>query len=199
MEFRKGIDLLLEAIPYICENKNAHITIVGDGIKKDDLLFLIDQLNLHDQVKLIDFQPTHKIADIMRSSDILVNTSLTESFCMVVLEAAMCGLKVVTTNVGGISELKVKNSIFFCEPTGKDIAKQIFVATETEIEPATFEKNNEYFWLEIAQKTLEVYESIEKDKNKNIFWKWYEEYSGASTILFLIFALIEFLITKRYK
>jgi phosphatidylinositol glycan class A protein len=34
-----------------------------------------------------------------------LNTSLTESFCIAILEAACCGLLVVTTDVGGVPEV----------------------------------------------------------------------------------------------
>ena len=37
--------------------------------------------------------------------DILFNTSLTESFCIVNLEAVFSGLTVVSTNVGGVPEV----------------------------------------------------------------------------------------------
>jgi phosphatidylinositol glycan class A protein len=36
---------------------------------------------------------------------IFLNTSLTESFCIALLEAASCGLFVVSTKVGGVPEV----------------------------------------------------------------------------------------------
>ena len=50
------------------------------------------------------------------SGDIFLNTSLTEAFCMAILEAAACGLTVVSTKVGGIPEVLPGKYINFVEP-----------------------------------------------------------------------------------
>jgi len=47
---------------------------------------------------------------------IFLNVSLTESFCIAILEAACAGLLVVTTNVGGIKEVLPKEMMFAAEP-----------------------------------------------------------------------------------
>lgn len=41
----------------------------------------------------------------MRRGHIFLNTSLTEAYCMAIVEAASCGLQVVSTKVGGIPEV----------------------------------------------------------------------------------------------
>ena len=38
--------------------------------------------------------------------DIFINASLTEAFCMAIVEAAAVGLKVVSTAVGGVPEVR---------------------------------------------------------------------------------------------
>jgi len=54
----------------------------------------------------------------MVQGHIFVNTSLTESFCITIVEAASCGLKVVTTNVGGVPEVLPPDMVEFqrCYP-----------------------------------------------------------------------------------
>lgn len=39
---------------------------------------------------------------------IFLNCSLTESFCIAILEAACCGLFVVSTRVGGVPEVRLR-------------------------------------------------------------------------------------------
>jgi phosphatidylinositol glycan class A protein len=46
-----------------------------------------------------------KVRDVLVQGHIFLNTALTESFCIAIVEAASCGLRVVTTNVGGIPEV----------------------------------------------------------------------------------------------
>lgn len=41
----------------------------------------------------------------MAAGDIFLNTSLTEAFCMAIVEAASAGLLVTSTNVGGVPEV----------------------------------------------------------------------------------------------
>jgi phosphatidylinositol glycan class A protein len=45
-----------------------------------------------------------------------MNTSLTESFGIAILEAACAGLYVVSTRVGGVPEILPKDLISFAEP-----------------------------------------------------------------------------------
>ena len=42
---------------------------------------------------------------VLLQGNIFLNCSLTESFCIAILEAASCGLFVVSTNVGGVPEV----------------------------------------------------------------------------------------------
>lgn len=41
--------------------------------------------------------------------DIFINASLTEAFCMAIVEAAAAGLLVVSTAVGGVPEVNIQN------------------------------------------------------------------------------------------
>jgi len=45
-----------------------------------------------------------------------MNTSLTEAFCIAILEAACAGLYVVSTRVGGIPEILPEDMISFANP-----------------------------------------------------------------------------------
>lgn len=51
------------------------------------------------------FAPINHIPDYLSSGDIFLNCSISEAFCIAILEAASCGLYVLTTNVGGINEI----------------------------------------------------------------------------------------------
>uniref|UniRef100_A0A0X3NRC5 Phosphatidylinositol N-acetylglucosaminyltransferase subunit A n=1 Tax=Schistocephalus solidus TaxID=70667 RepID=A0A0X3NRC5_SCHSO len=61
--------------------------------------------NLHSRVHLLGSLPHHKVRDVLVKGDIFLNTSLTESFCIAIVEAASCGLVVVSTAVGGVPEV----------------------------------------------------------------------------------------------
>lgn len=162
--FRKGIDLLVSALPLICRHKDIEVLIVGDGPKRDDVMQIIDEAELQGRVKVVGEMSYKSIPDVMRESDIFLNTSLTETFCTSILEAASCGLLVVSTNVGGIHEVLDEGVIYFCRPTPEDIAEQIFNAAQSlaEHDPRrNYQRILErYNWKIIAEQTLRVYDGI---------------------------------------
>jgi hypothetical protein len=54
---------------------------------------------------------------------IFLNTSLTESFGIAILEAACAGLYVVSTRVDGVSEVLPPNMVSFARPDGVDVLR----------------------------------------------------------------------------
>lgn len=63
--------------------------------------------------------------DVLCRGHIFLNTSLTESFCIAILEAACCGLLVVTTDVGGVPEVLPPHMAYLAKPDEKSIVRQL--------------------------------------------------------------------------
>ncbi|BHF58739.1 hypothetical protein SprV_0100169400 [Sparganum proliferum] len=104
--YRKGADLLGAIIPPLCATfTNLKFIIGGDGPKRLVLEEMIERHNLHSRVQLLGTLLHHKVRDVLVKGDIFLNTSLTESFCIAIVEAASCGLLVVSTAVGGVPEV----------------------------------------------------------------------------------------------
>lgn len=61
---------------------------------------------------------------------IFLNTSLTEAYCMAIVEAASCGLQVVSTSVGGIPEVLPSELITLTEPNVESIMSGVLKAIE---------------------------------------------------------------------
>lgn len=93
--------------------------IAGDGPKRVDMEQMREQYILQDRVKLLGALPHHQIRDILVQGHIFLNTSLTEAFCIAIVEAASCGLLVVSTEVGGVPEVLPKHMIVFAKPSVK--------------------------------------------------------------------------------
>lgn len=163
--YRKGIDLLVQAIPIICSrDKEIEIIIAGEGPKKDEIEQIVDELNLNNRVKVLKEIPHENVGNFLRQGDIFLNTSLTETFCMAILEASMCGLHVVSTNVGGIHEVLPKNLITFSKPTSEDLAMKVIEKANNydreEIINQYINLKNKYSWERVAIITEEIYNSI---------------------------------------
>jgi phosphatidylinositol N-acetylglucosaminyltransferase subunit A len=122
--YRKGTDLLVEVIPQIIKmNNNVDFIIGGDGEKFYLLEEMRDKYNLHKRVTLLGNVEFKDVRNVLVKGHIFLNTSLTEAFCIAILEAASCGLLVVSTNVGGITEVLPKDMIYLADPKDKSLIK----------------------------------------------------------------------------
>lgn len=71
-----------------------------------------------------------QVRDVLRSGHIFLNTSLTEAYCMAIVEAASCGLQVVSTRVGGIPEVLPNNLIHLTDATVDSLYKGVLHVIE---------------------------------------------------------------------
>ncbi|MFA6527073.1 MAG: glycosyltransferase family 4 protein, partial [Candidatus Babeliales bacterium] len=106
----KGIFLLLEAFAQL---KTYHdqwqLHFVGDGPAKEQLLDTIKNINTS-TIKHIPTCSPHEVANMLASTDIFVLPSYDtpewkEQFGHVIIEAMACGVPVITTTGGAITEV----------------------------------------------------------------------------------------------
>jgi D-inositol-3-phosphate glycosyltransferase len=69
------------------------------------VLALVDELGVTSQVRFVEPQPHHILSTYYRAADVVVVPSRSESFGLVALEAAACGIPVVASAVGGLLTL----------------------------------------------------------------------------------------------
>lgn len=162
--YRKGIDLLVSVIPKVCEHyPTARFVIAGDGPKRIDLEQMREKYMLMDRVELVGAVPSHKVRDVLVQGDIFLNTSLTEAFCMAIVEAASCGLLVVSTRVGGVPEVLPDDMIILTSPD----EIHLFMAIESAIDKLRSGKivtdkfhdrvSEMYSWHSVAERTERAY------------------------------------------
>lgn len=66
---------------------------------------MLERFKLHERVVILGMLPHNQVKRVLNQGQIFINTSLTEAFCMSIVEAASCGLHVVSTRVGGVPEV----------------------------------------------------------------------------------------------
>jgi phosphatidylinositol glycan class A protein len=86
---------------------------------------LVEKHNLGERVELLGGLQHDQVRDVLCRGHIFLNTSLTESFCIAILEAACCGLLVVSTDVGGVPEVLPPHMAYLAKPNEKDILRQL--------------------------------------------------------------------------
>jgi glycosyltransferase involved in cell wall biosynthesis len=102
----KGYDTLIEAASFVKKKQgNVKFIIVGSGLTEPvrELKKKIVSLNLKDHVYYLGYR--EDIPGILRDSDFLIISSITEAFPLVALEAMALGKPIIATNCGGIPEL----------------------------------------------------------------------------------------------
>ncbi len=99
---KKGLDTLLTAVSLL-RKKQDDITldIIGDGPERNHYEQISRELGLSDIVTFHGLKGKAEVADFMRHSDVLVVSSLVETFCVVAAEALATGIPVVATRCGG--------------------------------------------------------------------------------------------------
>lgn len=100
MTTRKGTDFLFFAIPVLLKKyKNLKFYIYGKGPKLPILLELIKEMPEKNRIIIFpDYVKSENIPSTLAKHDILLSASLTESFCLLILEAIACGMFVVSTS-----------------------------------------------------------------------------------------------------
>ncbi|KAI9493679.1 GlcNAc transferase [Zychaea mexicana] len=165
--YRKGMDLLVAIIPRICSMyRNVRFIIGGDGPKRIDLEQMREKHLLHDRIELLGSIKHHDVRKVLVQGNIFLNTSLTEAFCIAIVEAACAGLFIVSTKVGGVPEVLPSHMVNYAMPEEDDlviaISRAIHMIRYEEVDPRRFndELKDMYSWSNVAERTEKVYDLI---------------------------------------
>ena len=82
-----------------------HCVMIGDGELRDETIHQITALSLQDRFSLPGWLSQEEIQGILQQSDILLLPSLVEGIPLSGLQSLINGLAVVSSRVGGVSEL----------------------------------------------------------------------------------------------
>lgn len=161
----KGLDIAIKSISLLPEEKKNKILylIIGAGEEKSLLESLIDELRLHDQVKLVGFVENAK--SVLSGADIFLLPSRTEAFPYVLLEAGLAGIPTIATSVGGIPEIikDMQNGILVHPRNPKEVAEAISYLLDHKDTQKEFSKNikqtvSEFFpFSKMLEETLAIY------------------------------------------
>ncbi|XP_053600518.1 phosphatidylinositol N-acetylglucosaminyltransferase subunit A [Plodia interpunctella] len=208
--YRKGVDLMAAIIAEMCPRyPKLRFIIGGDGPKMWLLQEVRERMGFQHCVTLLGSLKHSEVRNVLVKGDIFLNTSLTEAYCMAIVEAASCGLKVVSTKVGGIPEVLPDNMIYLTEPNVSSLVEGLENAMQDLSAGkmlCPFECNrmvkNMYSWMDVTRRTELVYNKIIRNKNKPLgqqlhsyltsgVWPWL-------LVISLVYLLLQ-LVEKIYK
>jgi len=168
----KGIDVAVEALAQLDDDRS-RLLIVGGSSGADGDAYVeriqrcIDRLGVRERVSMVPPQPHHVLSTYYRAADLVIVPSRSESFGLVALEAAACGIPVVAADVGGLSTLVRHKETGLLVP-GRDPADYAD-AVQSILDDADFAERlsqqaalvaGEYTWALMAQRLGEMYADL---------------------------------------
>lgn len=112
----KRIPDIIRIFKIVNEKIPSRLMLVGDGPERPAAEDLCRELNLCDEVRFVGKQ--EQMEDILAIADLFLLPSETESFGLAALEAMAAGVPIITTNVGGLSEINIPGETGFMADVG---------------------------------------------------------------------------------
>lgn len=81
------------------------VAIAGSGPELENIKILVAALNLENTIRMLGYIPDEQLESFYNSGRVFVLTSETEGFPRTIVQAAACGVPVVASNVGDISDI----------------------------------------------------------------------------------------------
>jgi glycosyltransferase involved in cell wall biosynthesis len=139
LSLEKGHRVLLEAAGRLAaDGTDFRVVLVGDGDLRPEIEHQIMTTGLGDRIELAGWQDHAGVREILAASRALVLASFGEGLPVVIMEAMAMGLPVVSTDVGGISELVITDETGWLAPPGDaqqlaKVMKRALDATDAEL------------------------------------------------------------------
>lgn len=170
IEPKKNLELLLKAF-YLCqkEKSNLHLVIAGKKAWKYQTVFAqIEQLNLGEKIRFLDFIPYEDLPALYSSAEVFVFPSRYEGFGLPPLEAMKCGTPVITSNISSLPEIVGEEGMMVSPDDHEELAESILKILSdqqlrSELSSYGLKRAALFSWRNTGQKTLEVYNTVLED------------------------------------
>lgn len=123
----KRIHLVIDAL---AEVRDAHLYIVGDGPLRPELEARTARLKLSERVHFLGWK--NDVVAYYQHADCFVQASAFEGYGMTLIEAALAGCPIVSTDVGIACELP-RESVTIVEPEKYVLARAITISVREEV------------------------------------------------------------------
>jgi len=117
----RGVSYLLRALSHLHQTREDwQLDIVGDGDAKPEFERLAADLKLRDKVTFHGLKTKSEVAEFMRRAQLLVLSSLCETFSAPAIEALVSGIPVLATRCGGPEEFITQDVGLLVPPADED-------------------------------------------------------------------------------
>lgn len=132
-ESEKNVELSIIAFALVAKQRSdVGLTIVGDGSLKEELINLVKVLNISERVNFVG--NVSNTEDYYKNSDVYIQSSKYEGNGMTLVEAALNGLAVVTTDVGVVGEVLIDGgNALVSKDNANDFSNQILKVLDDDV------------------------------------------------------------------
>jgi glycosyltransferase involved in cell wall biosynthesis len=165
--YKNGIDTLIEsAKKAVKQNPRLVFIVVGKGPDFEEVKEKIVQLGIQKNFRLTGFVSDEDLPLYYNAADFFVLPSKSgEGLPLVALEAMACGVPVISTNVGGISEIMNEDYGKLVPPNSPesladailDFSQRDFSVIKKDLRKMVEQK---YSWDRNVEKLVEIYEEL---------------------------------------
>jgi len=162
----KNVDVLIKSIAVLYKNyPGIKCLIIGEGPEKETLKILTQKLNLEKNIIFLGFlENQNDVYALMKSSKVFVLPSTREGFGIVVIEANVCGIPVITIDHKDNAArdlIKEGENGFVCKLKEEEIAKRIMRILENssdrKMKKACMDLAKKYDWDKIVDEIEGIY------------------------------------------
>jgi teichuronic acid biosynthesis glycosyltransferase TuaC len=168
LAWQKGVRELLEAFEQVAaSHPRAWLLFVGDGPARSALEERSRALDLHERVHFAGGCPHEQVPQWLAAADVFAFPSYKEGLPNVILEAMACGVPIIATDVGGVSEAVGEEGALFVPP--RDIPALAQAMDRLLCSPEVGEHlasrglrrvRTQFSWRQSAQALRSVYEGL---------------------------------------
>jgi glycosyltransferase involved in cell wall biosynthesis len=164
----KNLETLLHAYHALKQTRRISHALVLAGKKGrnfETISNLISKLDLTEDVKTVGFVPEEDLPYLYNLSDLFVFPSLYEGFGLPLLEAMACGVPVIAANTSCLPEIGGDAAIYFSAKNSlelSDVLEKVIKDKDLRHKIITngFRRIHQFSWRKMAEKTLQVYETM---------------------------------------
>lgn len=151
----KNVESMIKALALLSENYR--LLLIGSGDSEEQLKRLSAELGLTNRVLFLgERTEAHRYLPMV---DIFAMTSVSEGFCMALVEAAMYGKRIVCADIPGMREKFTDEEVTFYEMgNAKQLAAAIVDATSNNKGPKALQKSELFSTERMYENYMKIYE-----------------------------------------
>jgi len=162
---RKGIDVLIDAIPLIKDNPYVSFVLAGGEMKDYNVRKLLRDNGVADKCILTGYVSDREKRVLMSMADAFVFPSKYEGFGLPVLEAMACGVPVITSYNSSLPEVGGDDAIYFETGNKEELASKIDMLIYDENMKKEYKRRGlarckEFSWDKAAAETEHIFKKV---------------------------------------